>query len=369
MNTRFYDRKTRSQGPAHEIQLATDRIGRVGRMGQCIRKKIQTSVILLSPFDNGEAFKVDLKEQFNRDEFAKLIARSFSDVLQHLKIKIPSNWKLNDAHVNRSTFLKFTNDWNEAVRSGRTMTSTGQTPIIFQKLENKDCPKPLLTSILDYCKDVTIRDEGILKSASYGDKMYGAVSDKQVLSWANELDIGASDTVVDLGSGIGNIVCLLGPSVNKAVGIEFVEKTAEIANAHHELFAKVMSWLGIHDTKVTLKHADMLDPQFENLITKEATVVVINNKQFGPDLMNKMNILFAKCETGIKIISTIPLIGARQVNSKLHRDNNPLVAIGESKELMMTEKNTNFQSTPCQFHVTTIDRNKAPFVYASVTRR
>lgn len=150
-----------------------------------------------------------------------------------------------------------------------------------------------------------------------------------------ELKIGPGDVFVDLGSGIGQLVCFTAAfsGCKKAVGIELSQKPAMYADNFGiyfkrwdflriglsvQLFFSLMNHFGKQYSNFELIQGDFLDPQFKKLICDEATVIFINNYAFGPDLMfNITNQLLQDLKHGTRIITTKPYVIAHSNMCKL----------------------------------------------------
>ncbi|VDN42428.1 unnamed protein product [Gongylonema pulchrum] len=95
------------------------------------------------------------------------------------------------------------------------------------------------------------------------------------------------DVFVDLGSGVGQLVIHMagGSKVRKAIGVEI----ASLPNHYAQnLSIEWMKWYGKKFRPFELHKGDFLDEKFRDLITKEATIILINNYAFTADLETRI---------------------------------------------------------------------------------
>ncbi|KAK6010169.1 histone methylation protein DOT1 [Ostertagia ostertagi] len=108
-----------------------------------------------------------------------------------------------------------------------------------------------------------------------------------------------------------------GTKVKKSVGIEINDLPAKYGAAMSEDFSKWMKWWKKKCRPFQLIHGDMLDEQFRNLITQEATIIFINNYAFEPSLDLHIKNMLADCHVGTRIISTKAYAtGTKRVNMR-----------------------------------------------------
>lgn len=77
-----------------------------------------------------------------------------------------------------------------------------------------------------------------------------------------------------------------------------------------------MRFYGKKMRQFSLERGDFLDPKYRELITKEATIIFINNFAFRPDLESKIKYeLLFELQSGTKIISTKPYASLKAVQN------------------------------------------------------
>lgn len=73
------------------------------------------------------------------------------------------------------------------------------------------------------------------------------------------------------------------------------------------LFFRLMRFYGKKVRSFSLELGDFLDKKYRELITKEATIIFINNYAFKPELESRIKYeLLMEVQSGTKIISTKP---------------------------------------------------------------
>ncbi|MCP9264205.1 Histone-lysine N-methyltransferase, H3 lysine-79 specific [Dirofilaria immitis] len=126
---------------------------------------------------------------------------------------------------------------------------------------------------------------------AFSSQTYGETSFDRMQMIIQEIIPKDRDVFVDLGSGVGQLVIHMagGSKIRKAIGIEI----ASLPNRYAQnLSMDEMVWQKFRPFE--LHKGDFLDEKFRDLITKEATIILINNFAFTAEL-----------ETRIKDISAI----------------------------------------------------------------
>lgn len=106
-----------------------------------------------------------------------------------------------------------------------------------------------------------------------------------------------------------------------------------------------------------LYQGDFLDREFRNLITKEATIIFINNFAFQPDLESKIKYeLLFEVQSGTRIISTKPYASLK--NSINDRQLNDLSSIVNVRELAPCHNPVSWTSNDVPYYLHTVDHGK-----------
>uniref|UniRef100_A0AAF5Q315 Histone-lysine N-methyltransferase, H3 lysine-79 specific n=1 Tax=Wuchereria bancrofti TaxID=6293 RepID=A0AAF5Q315_WUCBA len=144
---------------------------------------------------------------------------------------------------------------------------------------------------------------------AFSSQTYGETSFDRMQMIIQEIVPKDRDVFVDLGSGVGQLVIHMagGSKVRKAVGIEIASLPNRYAQNLSVEFKKWMKWYGKKFRPFELHKGDFLDEKFRDLITKEATIILINNFAFTAELETRIKReLLSELKDGTRIISTKP---------------------------------------------------------------
>ncbi|VDN06661.1 unnamed protein product [Thelazia callipaeda] len=144
---------------------------------------------------------------------------------------------------------------------------------------------------------------------AFSSQTYGETSFDRMQMIIQEIVPKDRDVFVDLGSGVGQLVIHMagGSKVRKAVGIEIASLPNHYAQNLSVEFKKWMKWYGKKFRPFELHKGDFLDDKFRDLITKEATIILINNFAFTAELETRIKReLLSELKDGTRIISTKP---------------------------------------------------------------
>uniref|UniRef100_A0A8R1XRA3 Histone-lysine N-methyltransferase, H3 lysine-79 specific n=1 Tax=Onchocerca volvulus TaxID=6282 RepID=A0A8R1XRA3_ONCVO len=144
---------------------------------------------------------------------------------------------------------------------------------------------------------------------AFSSQTYGETSFDRMQMIIQEIVPKDRDVFVDLGSGVGQLVIHMagGSKIRKAVGIEIASLPNRYAQNLSVEFKKWMKWYGKKFRPFELHKGDFLDEKFRDLITKEATIILINNFAFTAELETRIKReLLSELKDGTRIISTKP---------------------------------------------------------------
>ncbi|GMT36915.1 hypothetical protein PFISCL1PPCAC_28212, partial [Pristionchus fissidentatus] len=156
---------------------------------------------------------------------------------------------------------------------------------------------------------------------AFSSMTYGETSYSQMCMILDKLEINESDTFVDLGSGVGNVVTLAAAytRVKRAVGIEINALPALKAEFMTTEFKKMSAWYGKKCRPFELIKGDFTHPSHYDLLTKEASIIFLNNYMFDEVLMHKIRELIKKMADGIRIICTKSLLEERNAEKEAEK--------------------------------------------------
>uniref|UniRef100_A0A914W9R5 Histone-lysine N-methyltransferase, H3 lysine-79 specific n=1 Tax=Plectus sambesii TaxID=2011161 RepID=A0A914W9R5_9BILA len=169
----------------------------------------------------------------------------------------------------------------------------------------------LLRRIITQSYNSAVTDVQLLNKhyEAFSSETYGETSFDRLQMIIDELKPKERDIFVDLGSGVGQLVVQMagGSKVKKAVGIEIASVPSQFAETMEREFSRWMKWYGKKFRPFELHRDNFLDRKYRDLITKEATIVFINNYAFTSDLEAAIKRdLLSEMKDGTRIVSTKP---------------------------------------------------------------
>ncbi|VDM38102.1 unnamed protein product [Toxocara canis] len=191
---------------------------------------------------------------------------------------------------------------------------------------------------------------------AFSSQTYGETSFERMQMIIEEIE---RDVFVDLGSGVGQLVIHMagGSRVKKAVGIEVATLPCKYAENLSAEFKKWMKWYGKKFRPFELLEGDFLSESFRDLITKEATIIFINNYAFTAMLENRIKReLLSELKDGTRIISTKPY--GTPNRSITNRQLNDISAILDVYEMVECENACSWTSNYVPYYHHTINRAK-----------
>ncbi|CAI4224594.1 unnamed protein product [Auanema sp. JU1783] len=220
---------------------------------------------------------------------------------------------------------------------------------------------PLLINICSTVFNSAVSSVKSLNShyAPFSSEVYGETRYEQMQKIIEQLKFKESDVFVDLGSGVGHLVLYVagGTRVRKAVGIEKATVPAGYAQKMKSEYKRWMGWYKKKSRQFDLITGDFLDAEYRDLITKEATIVFINNYAFNPDLEQRIKReLLAEMKDGTRIISTKAYAtGTKEINDRLLSD---VEALLDVRELETVQCPTSWTDKHVPYFLHTVNRAK-----------
>ncbi|CAO4387695.1 unnamed protein product [Caenorhabditis nigoni] len=232
------------------------------------------------------------------------------------------------------------------------------TPARWQKvhLDSDSFKEGHLVTVL--ARMLSARDERVLKKhyKSFSSETYGATTTQQMKNILDQLNVTKEDVIIDLGSGIGQLVTFTASyaDVQKTYGIEKCPRPAEIATRISENFKRLMAFFGKVPSPFELIEGDFLTDENKERI-KKATIIIANNLLFDDKLMKKLKEIFYFCNSGTRIVVTKLIDNTRMTEDNFsehfdsYSDTVPLNGI--NRQVEWTKNNV-------PFWVTTMDQEK-----------
>ena len=203
------------------------------------------------------------------------------------------------------------------------------------------------------------------KYQAFSDNVYGEITFRFVERMIDLCRINRDSVFVDLGSGIGNVVCQIAGLVRcDCYGIEVMQNTAELSFDLRKEFNTRMSYYNQPVGNVELIKGDLTTHPRVSALLKKATVIFVNNYVFTAQTNQALQQHFLDLQDGAFIVSmksfspTTPLdsrITLRNVNhieSILHCKGNWLANVEEE----YFSDYVSWSDNPGSFFVQRIDR-------------
>uniref|UniRef100_A0AC35TGM8 Histone-lysine N-methyltransferase, H3 lysine-79 specific n=1 Tax=Rhabditophanes sp. KR3021 TaxID=114890 RepID=A0AC35TGM8_9BILA len=199
---------------------------------------------------------------------------------------------------------------------------------------------------------------------AFSSETYGETSWKRMETILPQLGLTDKDVFVDLGSGVGQIVCHVagGSKVKLAVGIEIADLPSRYAENMKEEFQKSMKWHSKKFREFRLEKGNFLDNKYRPLILEQATVLFINNYAFSSDLDFAIKqYIISELKQGTRIISTKPFAVTKEINDRTLSDVSSILDITEFNEI---EGAASWTNGHVAYYLQTINRTRLEEFYA-----
>jgi [histone H3]-lysine79 N-trimethyltransferase len=145
-------------------------------------------------------------------------------------------------------------------------------------------PRAIALRIVEetYQRTVGPRTHELSRYQAFSDTVYGELMPSLVSRLLSLTRAGPGTLLVDLGSGVGNVVLHAAlQSGCSAFGVEVMEKPSEMAREQRaQMMMRARMW-GVRMGDVELEHANMLESARVNELMARADIVLVNNKVFG----------------------------------------------------------------------------------------
>lgn len=163
-------------------------------------------------------------------------------------------------------------------------------------------------------------------------EVYGELLPRFMSTIFRETHLKSDQVFVDLGSGVGNCVIQAALEVGcESWGWEFMKNPADLAASQKtEFLARCQLW-GLQPGAVHLEWASFLDNEQTTEVLRRADVVLVNNRAFQADLMDRLKWTFLDLKEGCQIVSLKPFREPGQQIQARH-DNDPVYTLQVQKK-------------------------------------
>ncbi|EFP13191.1 hypothetical protein CRE_08458 [Caenorhabditis remanei] len=319
---------------------------------------LENQLVLLSVFYQGKPLKLP----GTHDHIHKVVFRILKNVcglVSHLALHFPEGW--DKEKPDNETILTLTKLFNRIAKPFASNWSGSYNTDVLGDWGQRQCSQKVAMEITTYAYECAVPRPADLNTyyKSFTSETYGETNLEQMASIIDELGIGSHDVFVDLGSGIGQLVCFTAAyaKCRKSVGIELSQIPANYAKNLGGHFKQLMAHFGKSHGRFEHHQGDFLNPKFKKLIIEEATVIFINNFAFSPDLMFRItNELLQDLKHGTRIVTTKPF-GAHKKDIT-YRSTGDINSISDTRELTSLEYGVSWTAKQVKFWLTTMDHTK-----------
>uniref|UniRef100_A0A1I7YPY2 Histone-lysine N-methyltransferase, H3 lysine-79 specific n=1 Tax=Steinernema glaseri TaxID=37863 RepID=A0A1I7YPY2_9BILA len=200
---------------------------------------------------------------------------------------------------------------------------------------------------------------------AFSNETYGETTYDRMQAIIEEINPTKKDVFVDMGSGIGQLVIHMAgvSSTQKSVGIEVADLPSSYSKHLESEFLKFMKFFGKNPRRFQLEQGDFLDMKFRRLITEEATIILINNMMFSPELDTRIKReLLSELKDGTRIITT-RAYGRVDRSSVTERRLNDVSSILDVQVLQPCANAGSWTSKYVPYYLHTVNRAKLEVYY------
>eukprot|EP00117_Sycon_ciliatum_P031386 scpid44403/ scgid0941/ Histone-lysine N-methyltransferase, H3 lysine-79 specific; DOT1-like protein; Histone H3-K79 methyltransferase; Lysine N-methyltransferase 4 len=191
----------------------------------------------------------------------------------------------------------------------------------------------------------------------FSPEVYGETSFELVNKIIEKVRIKSTDSFLDLGSGVGNVVLHVAAMVEckRIMGIEKAERPAAYAKEMEKQFRKWMAWYGKRFTPFTIIAGDFLLDEFQDTITS-SSFIFANNFAFGPHVNHQLKERFAQLEEGTRLVSSREFC---PINFRITKRNlSDIGTILSVIELESIQGAVSWTDKPVSYYLHTVDRKR-----------
>ncbi|KAA1475413.1 DOT1-domain-containing protein [Dentipellis sp. KUC8613] len=221
-------------------------------------------------------------------------------------------------------------------------------------------PTPVVHRIIDetYQRTVGPRTHELTRYAAFSSTVYGELMPTLVSDIIRLARLRPGSLLVDLGSGVGNIVLQAAlQSGCDAFGVEVMPAPASIAREQLEQMRMRARMWGVAMGKVELEEGDMLESKRVSELMSKADVVLINNKVFSESLNEAIRPKFLDLKEGALVVSLKPFVAGSALNARLtERNIDDISAIFDVSEQPYHSGAVSWGSGSGSYYVHRVDR-------------
>uniref|UniRef100_A0AC35TWB4 Histone-lysine N-methyltransferase, H3 lysine-79 specific n=1 Tax=Rhabditophanes sp. KR3021 TaxID=114890 RepID=A0AC35TWB4_9BILA len=206
------------------------------------------------------------------------------------------------------SIVDFLNCFNRSVREYFVEQYGTMNPSRDKMPPIKNCTIPMARMIEDAVVSMFPTSYRVDINTAYNafsNETYGELYFNESVAHLIKKTTFSDSTLIDMGSGIGNLVLQAAGSINArhVVGIEVNTIAYQYSLVAADYFYGILTYLNRGCASFSLLHANFLSPSFEPLFTTDPPVLIMNNLVFMNISQQIQDLILKKCKIGTKVIS------------------------------------------------------------------
>eukprot|EP00834_Sanchytrium_tribonematis_P000647 NODE_12_length_54577_cov_0.384100.p12 type:complete len:390 gc:universal NODE_12_length_54577_cov_0.384100:38661-39830(+) len=196
------------------------------------------------------------------------------------------------------------------------------------------------------------------KYQAFSDSVYGEIMFSLTSQIIELTKINSTSIFLDLGSGIGNVVCqTAGITQCEAYGIEIMANSVELSFDMANEFQTRCHHFNQPCGKIHLFKGDIFNhPNIDSLL-KRATVIFVNNHVFTSQTNSQLMQRFLDLQDGCLVVSIINFAPTTPLSSRItHRNVNHIESILHVTEHDYLAEDVSWSDEPGHFYIHRVDR-------------
>ncbi|KAI9838137.1 MAG: Nucleosomal histone H3-Lys79 methylase [Sclerophora amabilis] len=198
-------------------------------------------------------------------------------------------------------FRGLVEEYNEAI------VRLAREEVITKNLDNShSIALPMVEHILTqtYARTVSLKVDTLKKYENGSDNVYGELLPRFVSKIFQETKLKSDHVMVDLGSGVANVVLQAALEIGcESWGCEMMDNACDLAELQQKEFAARCQLWGLAPGEMHLERGDFLRNTNIGKVLQRADLVVVNNQAFTPRLNDGLVNLFLDLKEGCQIVS------------------------------------------------------------------
>ena len=203
-------------------------------------------------------------------------------------------------------FISIAEDFN------RILTSLLENGTIKRELASqRHLPLTIVKRIMEqiYSRTVSPKVESLRAYENGTDNVYGELLARFCSSIFKQTKLNHEQVIVDLGSGVGNVVLQAALEIGcESWGIEMMKNPCDLADLQAKEFPGRSRLWGINVGAVRLIRGDFTNNAEIAPVLKRADVVLVNNQAFTPALNDTLLSMFLDLKDGCQVVSLKPFV-------------------------------------------------------------